>query len=153
VTDEAAESNSRGGWPALLPVSLLVVVACGQVTLAMTAGLTPWKGGGFGMFSTTDDGERRYVRLFVSAVDRSEEITISPSLSDAARRAAVLPRDAELSRLARRVVERERRHGRPVDAVRIENWRVEYAKPTLASTPRLTREFLYRVESIPAPDR
>jgi len=150
VTDEAAESNSRGGWPALLPVSLLVVVACGQVTLAMTAGLTPWKGGGFGMFSTTDDGDRRYVRLFVSAVDRSEEITISPSLSDAARRAAVLPRDAELSRLARRVVERERRHRRPVKMVRIETWRIEYARDTLAATTRLIREFVYREDPTPA---
>ena len=150
MTDPAAESGSRGGWPALFPVSLLVAVACSQVTLAMTAGLSPWKGGGFGMFSTTDDGERRYVRVFVSAVDRSEEITISPSLSDAARRAAVLPRDAELSRLARRVVERERRHRRPVALVRIETWRIEYARDTLAATTRLTREFVYRVDPTPA---
>jgi hypothetical protein len=150
VTDAAAGSDSQGGWRALLPVSLLIVVACTQVTLALTAGLTPWKGGGFGMFSTTDNGERRYVRVFVSAVDRSEEITISPSLSDAASRAAVLPRDAELSRLARRVVERERRHRRPVEMVRIETWRIEYARDTLAATTHQTREFVYRVDPTPA---
>ena len=62
------------------------------MTLAKTAGLSPWKGGGFGMFSTTDDAGRRYVRVFVTAVERSEEIAIAPSLEDAARRAAVLPR-------------------------------------------------------------
>jgi len=151
VTDDRADPDLRGGWRALLPVSLLVVVAGAQVTLATTAGLSPWKGGGFGMFSTTDDGGRRYVRVFVSAVERSEEITISPSLEDAARRAAVLPRDAELSRLARRVVERERRHRRPVDTVRIETWRIEYARDTLAATTRLTREFVYRVDPTPAP--
>jgi hypothetical protein len=150
VTDAAAGSDSQGGWRALLPVSLLIVVACTQVTLALTAGLTPWKGGGFGMFSTTDNGERRYVRIFVSAVDRSEEITVSPSLSDAASRAAVLPRDAELSRLARRVVKRERRHRRPVEMVRIETWRIEYARDTLAATTHLTREFVYRVDQTPA---
>jgi hypothetical protein len=150
VTADGAP-ESRGGWRALLPVSLLVVVACAQVTLATTYGLTPWKGGGFGMFSTTDDGGRRYVRVFVSAVERSEEIAISPSLQDAARRAAALPRDAELSRLARRVVERERRHQRPVDMVRIETWRIEYAPATLAATTRLTREFVYRVDPTPAP--
>jgi hypothetical protein len=153
VTGDRASPESRSGWRAWLPVSLLVVVACAQVTLATTAGLTPWKGGGFGMFSTTDDGGRRYVRVFVSGVGRSEEIAISPSLEDAARRAAVLPRDAQLSRLARRIVERERRHRRPVDMVRIETWRIEYAQRTLEATTRLTREFVYRVDSIPAPRR
>ena len=63
-------------------------------TLARTAGLSPWKGGGFGMFSTTDDAGRRLVRVFVSAPERSEEIAIAPSLEDAAARAAVLPGDA-----------------------------------------------------------
>jgi hypothetical protein len=145
VTDDRPGAESRG-WRALLPVSLLVVVACAQVTLATTAGLTPWKGGGFGMFSTTDDGRRRFVRIFVSGVERSEEIAISASLQDAARRAAALPGDAELSRLARRVVERERRHRRPVDMLRIETWRIEYAPDSLAATTRLTREFVYHVD-------
>ena len=149
----SVDPRSHGGWRALLPVTLLVAVAGVQVMLATTAGLSAWKGGGFGMFSTTDDGGRRYVRIFVTAPERSEEISIAPSLEDAARRAAVLPRDAQLSNLARRVVERERRYQRPVDAVRIQNWRVEYAKETLAATPRMTREFLYRVDAIAAPDR
>ena len=151
MTDAAAGWGASGGWRALLPVSLLLVVAGVQVTLATTAGLTPWKGGGFGMFSTTDDGGRRYVRVFVSSADRSEEIAISPSLHDAARRAAALPQDAELSRLARRVVERERRHRRPVEIVRIQTWRIDYARDTLAATTRLTREFVYRVDPTPAP--
>lgn len=150
MTDDG-DPEPGGRWRALLPVSLLVVVACAQVTLATTAGLTPWKGGGFGMFSTTDDGGRRYVRVFVSGAERSEEIAISPSLQDAARRAAALPVDGELWRLARRVVERERQHRRPVDMVRIETWRIEYAPDTLAATTRQTREFVYRVDPTPAP--
>ena len=134
------------------PASLRRGVAV-QVTLARTAGLSPWKGGGFGMFSTTDDGGRRHVRMFVSAPERSEEIAIAPSLEDAARRAAVLPDDAALSRLARRVVDRERRYQRPVDTVRIETWRIEYAPDTLAATTRLIREFVYRVDATAAPRR
>lgn len=151
MTDQPADSEPRVEWRALLPVSLLVVVAGVQVTLATTAGLTPWKGGGFGMFSTTDDGGRRYVRIFVSAAERSEEITVPPSLDDAARRAAALPGDTQLARLARGVVDRERRHQRPVEVVRIETWRIEYARETLAATPRRTREYVYRVDEIPAP--
>ena len=138
-------------WRALLPVALLLAIACGQVMLARTGDLSPWKGGGFGMFSTTDDGGRRQVRVFVSAAERSEEIAIAPSLEDAARRAAVLPRDAQLTQLARRVVEREGRYRRPVEIVRIEAWRIEYAPDTLAATSRLIRDFVYRVDATPAP--
>jgi hypothetical protein len=141
------------GWRATLPVVLLLAVACAQVTFARTAGMSPWKGGGFGMFSTTDDAGRRHVRVFVSAPERSEEIAISPSLEDAARRAAVLPTDASLSRLARRVVEREGRNRRPVDTVRIETWRIAYAPDTLAATTVLMRDFVYRVDATPATRR
>jgi hypothetical protein len=135
----------------MVPVALLLAVACAQLTLARTAGLSPWKGGGFGMFSTTDDAGRRYVRVFVSAAERSEELAIAPSLEDAARRAAVLPADTNLVRLAGRVVERERRYRRPVETVRIETWRIEYAPGTLAATSRLMRDFVYRVDATPSP--
>ena len=83
--------RGRPRWRTVLPAAMLVTVASVQVVLTRTAGLTPWKGGGFGMFSTTDDSGRRRVRVFVTAPDRSEEIAISPSLEDAAARAAVLP--------------------------------------------------------------
>jgi hypothetical protein len=132
---------------------LLVAVASVQVVLTRTAGLSPWKGGGFGMFSTTDDSGRRRVRVFVTAPDRSEEIAITPSLEDAAARAAVLPSRRLLTRLARRVVERERRHGRPVETVRIESWRIVYTPGTLSATARRAREFGYRVDASAAPRR
>jgi hypothetical protein len=146
-----AGSHPSVGWRALLPVGLLLAVACAQVTFAKAAGLSPWKGGGFGMFSTTDDSGRRRVRVFVSAPDRSEEIAITPSLEDAAVRAAVLPSDGRLTRLARRAIERERRYHRSVQTVRIEAWRIVYAPGTLAATPNLTRDFTYRVDATAAP--
>ncbi len=155
MTPVADRDGPRGRprWRTILPVAVLVAVASGQVVLTRTAGLTPWKGGGFGMFSTTDDSGRRRVRVFVTAPDRSEEIAISPSLEDAAARAAVLPSDGRLTALARRVVEREWRHERPVEAVRIETWRIDYAPGTLAPTARLTRDFGYRVDPSAAPSR
>ena len=155
MTPEArrAVSRLRAEWRTMLPVGVLLAVAAAQLNLARTAGLSPWKGGGFGMFSTTDDAGRRLVRVFVSAPERSEEMAIPPSLVDAARRAAVLPTDGELARLARSVVDREGRYQRPVDTVRIEAWRIDYAPETLAATTRLLREFVYRVDATPAPGR
>lgn len=154
MTSVEGGPDRRGvDWRAALPVVLLLAVAGLQVLLATTAGLSPWKGGGFGMFSTTDDGGRRHVRVFVDAPGRSEEIAISPSLEDAARRAAVWPTDYLLTGLARRVVERERRYEREVGTVRIQAWRVEYAPRTLAATTRLLREFTYRADETPAAGR
>ena len=134
----------------MVPVALLLAVAGLQVTLVRTAGLSPWKGGGFGMFATTDDTGRRFVRVFVTAAERSEEIAIAPSIEDAATRAAALPGDSQLTRLARQVVERERRNHRPAEEVRIETWRIEYARGTLAATSRLMRTFQFRVDTTAA---
>ena len=86
------------------------------------------------------------VRVFVTAPDRSEEIAVTPSLEDAAARAAVLPSERQLTRLARQVIERERRHDRPVETVRIETWRIAYAPGTLTATLQLVRDFSYRVD-------
>jgi hypothetical protein len=139
-----ADVPFRWRLAAALPAVALVTVAATQITLARRVGLTPWKGGGFGMFSTTDDAGHRLVRIFVSAPERSEEIAVSRSLEDAAQRAATLPSDRQLTRLARLVVNRERRHGRPVRTVRIECWRTQYAVDTLAGTSRRLRGLEYR---------
>ena len=144
---ERAGSRDRQRWRTLLPVAMLMAVAAVQVVLTRTSGLSPWKGGGFGMFSTTDDSGRRYVKVFVSAPDRSEEIAISPSLEDAAARAAALPSDGRLARLARQVIERERRNHRPVETVRIENWRVVYAPGTLTASLQLLRDSSWPVDA------
>ena len=134
-------------WREVVPVALLVGVGSVQLILARTADLSPWKGGGFGMFATTDGSGSRHVRVFVTAPDRSEELTITASLEDGAARAAVLPTDRLLGRLARLVVAREQRNHRAVTSLRIEVWRIEYAPSTLAATSRLIRTFEYRVDT------
>jgi hypothetical protein len=137
----------RQRWRTLVPVALLMSVAGVQVVLTRVSSLSPWKGGGFGMFSTTDDAGRRSVKVFVTAPDRSEEIAVTPSLEDAAARAAVLPSDRQFTRLARRVVERERRHDRPVETLRIETWRIVYAPDTLTATLQLVRDSKFSVDA------
>jgi len=133
-------------WAAL-PAVVLAVVAATQIVMTEVQMLSPWKGGGFGMFSTTDDAGRRSVKVFVTAPDRSEEIAVTPSLEDAAARAAVLPSDRQFTRLARRVVERERRHDRPVETLRIETWRIVYAPDTLTATLQLVRDSKFSVDA------
>jgi len=47
------------------PIILLIAVALHQIFLARSAALSPWSGGGFGMFSTLDHGSRRHLHTFV----------------------------------------------------------------------------------------
>ena len=80
---------------------LLAVVAVCQVTLAKTVELTPWKGGGFGMFSTLDHGAYRGVDIVIEAPDRSEAQDVPPSLEELAARSANCPSDWLLRRWPR----------------------------------------------------
>ena len=48
---------------------LLTSVACRQIVLVHTAGLSPWHGGGFGMFASLDRDERRILMTTVQDCD------------------------------------------------------------------------------------
>jgi hypothetical protein len=55
------------GWrnrAQLLPVLLLLCVALHQLRLVYTTDLSPWSGGGFGMFSTTDAPSDRHLYIY-----------------------------------------------------------------------------------------
>jgi hypothetical protein len=54
-----------------LAPALLVAIACCQATLVATCDLSPWKGGGFGMFSTCDSPRIRFFRARVQSGGRS----------------------------------------------------------------------------------
>jgi hypothetical protein len=126
-----------------LPPVLLAVVASVQIVLARTADLTPWKGGGFGMFSTLDHGAYRGIDVVVDAPDRSETIEIPASLAADAARAAALPSDWLLRRLAEKIAARERRYGRPVARVTLTAWRTDFDPATLRANERPLRTFVY----------
>jgi hypothetical protein len=113
------------------------------MTLAGAVHLTPWKGGGFGMFSTLDHAPFRGVDVVVEAPERSEAIGIPPSLEEIAARAVNCPSDWLLRKLAVAVIERERRHERPVTRVRLTVWGTRYDRDTLAASERTIRSFLY----------
>jgi hypothetical protein len=51
----------------LVAPTLLVAIALQQIVLVHTTHLTPWKGGGFGMFSTDQTGGNRVVRVYLVA--------------------------------------------------------------------------------------
>ena len=62
------------------PVLLLLVVASIQVFLVYSYNLSPWSGGGFGMFSTTDAGGNRHLHLFSVTSGIRMELDPDPKL-------------------------------------------------------------------------
>ena len=137
-------AGARERWWAAVPALLLAVVASGQIALTKVTPLSPWKGGGFGMFATLDGRPFRFVRMFVRAPERSEELAVPASLEELAASAEVLPSAYRLERLARAVVARERRRGRPAEEVQLDVWRVEFAAGSLAPRDLLLRRYVYR---------
>ena len=88
---------------ALLPPILLVVVALVQIGLAHTEYLSPWSGGGFGMFSSQDAGGNRHLHVFALYPGVRRELELPEELRDEISRALVLPTAARLRALADRV--------------------------------------------------
>ena len=123
-----------------------MAVAIVQVVLAKTSGLTAWKGGGFGMFSTLDNAPFRTIRIFVEAPGRSEEIQVAPSLQEQYSRTVALPSELMLRRLAQATVDRERRKERPVTLVRLEVWREEFSPVGLEAVQMRVRSYEQRFE-------
>ena len=62
--EDSAPAPSRPRWVIYIPPALLLAVWLMQVVLTQTHTLTPWKGGGFGMFSVVTDWS-----LEISATD------------------------------------------------------------------------------------
>ena len=139
--------------PRTTPALLLAAVAICQIGLAKAADLTPWKGGGFGMFSTLDHNAYRRVEVVVEGTERSETLEIPPSLQVDAARAAAFPAEWTLRSLAEGVAARERRYQRSVSQVTIRVWRTDFDRTTLRASESPLRVFTYTVPPELAPVR
>jgi len=135
---------AKAKYFALIPTFLLIIVACVQIYLARNADLTPWKGGGFGMFSTTDGNANRYLRVYVSGPQRSEELQLKSSMEDLAMRAQMYPGNSQLEKLAKAILKDQQKKKLSADSVRIEVWRIEYDQ-FLKPTTKVIHEYTYHL--------
>lgn len=82
---------------------LLCAVACVQIYLAMTKSLSPWKGGGFGMFSTVDSPDARFLRIYLINGNEETAVLVPDHLKTLGREVQTIPSTALASDLARRL--------------------------------------------------
>jgi hypothetical protein len=79
---------------------ILIVIAIFQHYLVHTQNLTPWKGGGFGMFSTTDSQGARFLRIIITTELGSFPAKIPDYMRDFARKTRALPTEERIEYLA-----------------------------------------------------
>ena len=135
---EATLRNRRDRRLAALPALLLAGVALGQIHLVRAEQLSPWQGGGFGMFSTTDTLATRDLRVYVRRGARAQELALPAELVDEAERARTLPTERRLEAFGRRAVEVAELHAGPPAGVRgvlVEVWRRRFAAEDLEPRP------------------
>ncbi|GAB4376405.1 MAG: hypothetical protein Kow00121_23450 [Elainellaceae cyanobacterium] len=89
-----------------LPATILVLVALLQLYLTHTANLSPWKGGGFGMFGAIDAPTMRIIQAKVLDQDgKPIQLDVYSGLDDRTiRRIRTLPRQSDLEQIAPQLV-------------------------------------------------
>ena len=137
-----AEPERR--WRVLpwLAPALLVAIALHQIALVYAADLSPWKGGGYGMFSTTDHGGARFVRVYALGAGGERRVPIPPNLVNRTYRVRDLPRPAALERLGREMARESPEAVAGADRLRIEVWRTRHDRESLEPSLHKLRESL-----------
>ena len=84
------------------PPALLVIVACSQIYLATMEGLTPAKGGGFGLFSTIDKLNNRTIkaRAYGDGWSGTGQLSTHVEFEEKFRPAMAMPSEARLREVA-----------------------------------------------------
>jgi len=133
-----------------LPPLLLVAVAMAQIAAAKTGTLSPWLGGGFGMFATTDSWSRRHLHAEALRPGLREELDVPDFLRDEVRRALALPNERHLSVLAHELAALEAEQGDPnagpLEAISIRVFRLRFDRATLAPSGEPIASFELPVE-------
>ena len=136
--------SDRASFLPCIPVVLLVVVAIVQTQLVRTAQLDPWKGGGFGMFSS-QQASFRHTHVFVTEAGDEVEVELSDELEDLEQRLRALPSESRFRELAREVAQESAGEHPQLTAVRVELWSSRFHADDLM--PTTTRLENYRYES------
>jgi hypothetical protein len=124
-----------------LPCLLLLAVAARQAWLVAHDDLSPWSGGGFGMFSTADAGPTRHLHAFVVRPGLLREIAPPRHLEGLVEATLTLPGESNLRALAREVAALPTPDHGPASAVRLQVWQTLHDPVTLAPRNRLLRAY------------
>ena len=104
-----------------LPSILLIAVAINQLILANFFSLSPWLGGGYGMFSTTDVGSNRHLHVYARSDGILKELIYPPDLDVLALRTKSFPTTNNLKYFAHRIAELE--DDKSISSIEVQVWK------------------------------
>ena len=136
-----------------LPIIIFVMISALHFYWVHQANLSPWLGGGYGMFSTTDYGPSRYIKVYALQHEIiQEEIEIPPNLAMQARKMRGLPHDKNVLAFAMAIANylETNQHGYPV--IRVEVWTSQYDVETLNRTYLKLNAFDYKTSRVIKPE-
>jgi len=122
---------------AYLPTLLLVVIAVSQLLLANFFNLSPWLGGGYGMFSTTDVGSNRHIHIYAKSEGIIKELIYPKELSDLALRTKSFPTDRNLNKFTRTIAQIE--DDRSINSIEVQVWKSQYKSKTLHPSSKMLK--------------
>jgi hypothetical protein len=126
-------------------------VALHQLWLVERAELSPWCGGGFGMFSTTDGWGTRHLHAVALSPSFRTTLEIPRELEEDASRALALPSAARLRALAAALAEHAPRDLEAPEAIRIDVFARRHDVESLAPYGERLRSVELRLDAAPAP--
>ena len=145
----------------LWPVGLLLAIAVVHAFRVTARDQTPWKGGGFGMFSTLDGHKNRFARLYaiVPGQDRMP-VALQPEFKELVERFVMAPGEtaaanclSQLSELrfrqtkddtlsaSKTVVGSQFESDVEVTGLELEYWTIDFDRNTETMTSRMVERF------------
>lgn len=118
-----ARPPPRAPRRALVAPLLLLALALAQIAGFAAYGLSPWKGGGFGMFSTNDHGGFRDLRVLELSASGERRVALPERLERLQRHAREAPQRGNLERLVAEL----RRGSEGLGPLRVEVWRTQFS--------------------------
>jgi hypothetical protein len=119
---------SRVELRAFVAPLLLLALALAQIAGFAAFHLSPWKGGGFGMFSTNDHGGFRSVRVIELSASGERRVALPQALERLERQVREAPQRSSLEHLAAEL----RRGTQGLGPLRVEVWRTQFSPVDLA---------------------
>jgi len=114
-------------------------IACIQLFLVYTEGLSPWWGGSFGMFSTTDAWGTRHIHAFAIRPGIRRELRIPRYLEKMVKRVLVFPTKSNLRDLAFELAEIPTPDPGPLKSIEIQVWATRFDPESLRPSSLIMR--------------
>lgn len=103
--EESRASRVRLYLKALIAPLCLAMIAMGQIRNARSSSLSPWKGGGFGMFSSVDSQAARFLHIYLITGKGEIPVAAPAALAAKSEPLKVSPNRERIDQFAQRLTE------------------------------------------------